>query len=65
MSDNGTIFTLEYPGYQLPLEWRWRIPWLQPTRSSWVEQTRPASILASGIGVLSISTWHDQMLKVA
>jgi len=45
MSDNGTIFTLEYPGYQLPLEWRWRIPWLQPTRSSWVEQTRPASIL--------------------
>ena len=35
------------------------------TCSSWVEQTPPASILASGIGVLSIGTWLDQISKVA
>ena len=29
----------------------------------WVEQTPPASILASGIGVLSISTWLDQIIQ--
>ena len=31
----------------------------------WVEQTPPASILASGIGVFSISTWLDQISRVA
>jgi hypothetical protein len=34
-------------------------------RLSWVEQTPPASILASGIGVLSISTWLEQISRVA
>jgi len=34
-------------------------------RSSSVEQTPPASILASGIGVLSVSTWLDQISRVA
>jgi hypothetical protein len=32
---------------------------------SWVEQTPPALILASGIEVLSISTWLDQISRVA
>ena len=34
-------------------------------RSSWVEQTPPASILASGIGVLSIRTWLDRISRMA
>ena len=34
-------------------------------RSSWVEQTPPASILASGIGVLLISTWLGRISRVA
>ena len=34
-------------------------------RSSWVEQTPFASTLASGICVLSIGTWLDQISRVA
>jgi hypothetical protein len=31
----------------------------------WVDQTPAASILASGIGVLSIRTWLDQISRAA
>jgi len=41
------------------------LSFVDTTRSFWVERTRPASILASGIGVVSINTWLDQISSVA
>ena len=43
----------------------WRQHVAGGARSSWVEQTPPASTLLSGIGVLSISIWLEPISKVA
>ena len=33
--------------------------WLHPILSSWVNEAAPAPIIASGNGMISISTWLD------
>ena len=76
LSPNGALGAMYFPTYCqitgchantlamipcssfVPIRTSWGI------RSSWVEQTPPVHILASGIGVLSINTWLHQISRV-
>ena len=67
MSAARTVLELALKGVELE-DQAVRVKQLEVARDrwlGWVDQTPPASILASGIGVLSIGDWLDQISRVA